>query len=157
MKRREHAMISALRRREGLTLLEVMVVVLILGLIAGIVGVVVRGQLERARVRVARIQMQELKDALEFFYQDNNFYPSTQQGLRALVTPPEDERVRDWPEGGYLEAVPRDPWGNEYEYISPGAHGDYDIICYGRDGMEGGEGADADIKSWELHAQNSGG
>lgn len=156
MRRKEDTGRLSLRRREGLTLLEVMTVVLILGLIAGIVVTVVSGQLERAKTRIARIQIQELKDALEFFYQDNNFYPSTQQGLEALVTPPEDERVTDWPEGGYLEAVPRDPWGNEYDYIYPGAHGKFDIISYGRDGTEGGEGPDADINSWELHAQRGG-
>ncbi|MCD6415315.1 MAG: type II secretion system major pseudopilin GspG [Planctomycetes bacterium] len=134
----------------GFTLLEVMVVVLILGMIAGIATKVVVDRLERARVQTAKIQIHEIMDALEFFYQDNNFYPSSEQGLKALVTAPADERIRDWPENGYLHGVPKDPWGSDYDYISPGAHGRYEIICYGRDAMAGGEGFDADIKSWEL-------
>jgi general secretion pathway protein G len=138
------------RSRRGLTLLEVMVVVLILGMVAGIVSKVVVDRVEQARVETAKIQMREFRDALEFFYQDHHFYPSTQQGLEALVERPDDERIDDWPEHGYLRAIPDDPWGNPYRYVSPGAHEEYDIICLGRDGEPGGEGFDADIKSWEL-------
>ncbi len=141
------------RSVRGFTLLEVMVVVLILGMIAGITAKVVKDRLERARVEGTRVQIRDVSDALEFFYQDQSFYPSTAQGLAALVTPPDSQSIRDWPENGYMPAVPRDPWGREFEYICPGAHGSFDIICYGRDGMPGGGGFDADITSWNLFGE----
>ena len=136
--------------RRAFTLVEVMVVVLILGMLAGIVTKVVVDRIQHARVQKARVEISEFMGALDLFYVDHSFYPSTAQGLRALVTRPADERVRTWPEHGYLAAVPLDPWGNPYEYISPGLEHTFEIICYGRDGMEGGEGVDADIRSWEL-------
>ncbi len=136
--------------RRGLTLLEVMVVVIILGMVAGIVSTVVVDRVEQARVETAKIQIRQFKDALEFFYQDHHFYPTSEQGLEALVEPPDDERIRDWPENGYLPAVPLDPWGNPYRYVSPGAQARYEIISFGRNGEPGGEGFDADIRSWEI-------
>jgi len=142
------------RRLTALTLLEIMVVVLILGLIAGIVGVGVIGRKEKANVTLVRVQIADIMNTLEFFYLDQKFYPTSAQGLKALVTNPGDERITDWPENGYLPRVPKDPWGNPYKYISPGAHGKYDIICYGRDGVAGGTGYDADIQSWELHGDD---
>ena len=138
----------------ALTLLEIMVVVLILGLIAGIVGVGVIDRGEKMHVKLARIQISELMSTLEFFYLDQKFYPTSAQGLKGLVTNPGDARITDWPENGYLARVPKDPWNNPYKYISPGAHGKYDIICYGRDGAAGGAGYDADIQSWELHGDD---
>lgn len=138
----------------ALTLLEIMIVVVILGMIVGIVGVGVIDRLEKARVETARVEIHGIMDALDFFYLDQKFYPTSAQGLKALVINPGDERVTNWPENGYLTRVPKDPWGNEYKYISPGAHGKHDIICYGRDGIAGGAGFDADIQSWELHGDN---
>ena len=137
----------------ALTLLEIMIVVAILGMIIGVVGVGVMDRLEKARVETARIEIHGIMDGLEFFYLDQKFYPTSAQGLAALVTNPGDERIADWPENGYLSRVPKDPWNNKYKYISPGANGRYDIICYGRDGIAGGTGYDADIQSWELHGE----
>lgn len=139
----------------GLTLLEVMVVVIILGMMATIVTKTVLDRREEARVNLARTQISQFMGALEFFYLDNNFYPSTDQGLRALVEKPTAGRVAEkWGARTYLSAtsIPLDPWGHDYFYQSPGAHDAkrFDIICYGRDGEEGGEGFDADVTSWDL-------
>jgi len=137
--------------RGGLTLLEVLVVLMILGMIAGIVTKVVTDRVDQARADSGKIQITEIMDALDMFYLDNSFYPTGDQGIAALVEKPTSGRIPDkWPENGYLKAVPLDPWRRDYIYISPGAHGKYDIICLGRDGAEGGEGYDADIASWEL-------
>jgi general secretion pathway protein G len=141
----------------GLTLLEVLVVLVILGMIAGIVTKVVTDRVERARVDTARIQMTEVMDALDLFYLDNSFHPSLEQGLAALVQKPTGGRAPEkYPEGGYLRAVPLDPWGRAYVYVCPGAHGKYDLICLGRDGVEGGDGYDADLGSWEIVGQKTG-
>ena len=145
---------SERRRREtALTLLEVMVVVAIMGMMALLVTKVVMDRLEEAKVKKAGIEISELSDAVQLFYLANSFYPSTEQTLQALVEKPTSGRVPErWPENGYMPAIPRDPWGNEYDYISPGRDGrQYEIVCYGRDGVEGGEGFDADIESWRLH------
>ncbi len=135
----------------GLTLLEIMVVLLIMGMIAGIVTKVVIDRIEMARVETAKIQIAEFKATLDLFSLENSFYPTMGQGLKALVTKPTTGRVPDkWPEHGYMPSIPEDPWGNEYIYVSPGTNDDYEIICRGRDGLPGGEGFDADINSWEL-------
>jgi len=143
----------AARSADGMTLLEVMVVVIILGMIATIVGKVVLDRKEDANVRIARTQIAQFMGALDLFYLDNNFYPTTQQGLQALIEKPATGPSADkWGQRRYLDslAIPLDPWGHEYFYQCPGTHGRFDIICYGRDGVEGGEGYDADINSWEL-------
>jgi len=138
----------------GFTLLEVMVVVLILAMIAGIVTPVVMDRLQKAKRETAKVQILKLMDAIEFFNQDQNFYPSK---LEDLVVEPDDERIKDYPENGYLDGgVPVDPWGNPYKYVCPGAHGSYDLLSYGRDGTSGGTGYDADIKSWELKGARPG-
>ncbi len=142
------------RRVAGaMTLLEVMVVVIILGMIATIVGKVVLDRLEDAHVKVARTQIAEFMGALDLFYLDNGFYPTTEQGLQALVQKPASGPSADkWGQRKYLDSdtIPLDPWGHEYFYQCPGTHGRFDIICYGRAGVEGGEGYDAAINSWEL-------
>lgn len=146
-------MLTPLRRRResGLTLIEIMVVVVILGMIAGIVSKVVVDRIEAAKVETAKTQISEFMGALDLFYLDNGFYPSSEQGLASLVTKPASGRVPEkYPERGYLRSLPVDPWNRDYVYISPGQHGDYDIICLGRDGNEGGSGFDGDINSWEL-------
>ena len=135
----------------ALTLVEIMVVVLIMGMIAGLVTKVVIDRLQEAKVETARTQIAELVDTLELFYMDNDFYPSSDQGLRALEFKPATGRIpKKWPLSGYMSSIPKDPWGNNYDYVSPGAVKPFEIISYGRDGEVGGEGFDADVRSWEL-------
>ncbi len=139
------------RTRQAFTLVEMMVVVLIIGLLAGIVTKVVVDRIDIAKQRTAEAQIAEFMGSFDMFYADNGFYPSMEQGLEALVTKPTDGRVpENWPPNAYLRTIPLDPWDNEYLYVEPGAHGPYDVICYGRDLKEGGEGFDADITSWNL-------
>ncbi len=141
-------------RRTGFTLIELMVVIAILGILAALVAPSIIGRKEDAMRAAAKAQIKNFEQALKLFYVDNGFYPSTEQGLQALVEKPTIGRIPTrWREGGYLESktVPKDPWGNPYVYISPGIHNrDFDIISYGADGQEGGEGKDADIQSWAL-------
>lgn len=140
--------------RAGFTLIELMVVIIILGLLAAIVMPRVVGQADEARYEQAKVQMRIMEDALKRYKLDNGHYPSTEQGLEALVRKPSVGLVpRNWQEGGYLDKpeVPNDPWGNQYIYISPGQYGpDYDLLSLGADGIEGGEGYDADIQSWRV-------
>jgi len=135
------------RTTAALSLLEIMVVILIMGMIAGIVTKVVVDKVERARAATAKVQIAEIRDALGLFFMDNAFYPTE---LHGLVTKSAAGDVRNWPANGYMPSIPLDPWGRQYVYISPGVSRDFEIICLGRDGIEGGEGFDADIKSWEL-------
>lgn len=139
--------------RSGFTLLEIIVVVFILSLLAAIVAPRFMGRTDDARITEAKVQMRNFETALKLFKLDNGFYPDTQQGLEALVEKPATGRIpQNYREGGYLEQkkIPLDPWGNAYVYVSPGLHGDLDIISYGGDGKEGGEGKDADITNWNL-------
>lgn len=137
----------------GFTLIELMVVIVILGILAGLIVPRIMGRPEEARRMKARIQIESIETTLKLYKLDNGYYPSTEQGLQALVEPPAVGQLpRAWREGGYLEKgkVPKDPWGNEYVYLCPGIHGDYDLISYGADGEPGGEDKDQDINSWEL-------
>ena len=137
----------------GFTLLEVIVVMFILGLLAVIVAPKIIGRTDDARITKAKIQIKNFETALKLFKIDNGFYPSTEQGLEALIKKPTIGRIpTNYREGGYLEQkkIPLDPWGNPYIYICPGTHGDFDIISYGADGQEGGEGKDADITNWNI-------
>lgn len=135
----------------GFTLIELMVVIVILGVLAGLVVPRITEKPEEARRVKAKMQIQELSSALKEFKIDNGFYPSTEQGLQALVEKPAvGNTPRNYPSGGYMSKIPKDPWGNEYVYIRPGEHGDFDIMSYGADGEEGGEGNNADVKSWEI-------
>lgn len=139
-----------LRGRAGFTLLEIMVVIVILGLLAALVVPKLIGRTEEAKRTQTRIQIKNLEQALQLFKLDNGFYPGTEQGIEALVRAPEIGRVpKNYRKGGYLDRVPKDPWGNVYVYVSPGTQGDYDITSYGADGVPGGEGEDADINSWD--------
>lgn len=138
---------------EGFTLLEIIVVVFILGLLAALVAPRLMGRTDDARVTEAKVQIRNFETALKLFKLDNGFYPETSQGLEALVEKPTTGRIpQNYREGGYLEQgkIPLDPWGNPYIYVSPGLHGDYDILSYGADGKEGGEGYDKDITNWQL-------
>ena len=135
---------------KGFTLIEIMVVIIILGILASFVALNLTGQTEEARRTQARVQMETFKTALKLYKLDNGSYPSTEQGLQALVTPPEVGKLpRKWREGGYIDKIPKDPWGNEYVYLSPGIYGEFDIMSYGDDNEPGGEGKDADVNSWE--------
>jgi general secretion pathway protein G len=145
--------ISSSCRARGFTLLEIIVVVFILSLLAAIVAPRIIGRTDDARIEATKVQMKNFETALKLFKMDNGFYPDTQQGLEALVEKPAGGRIpQKYKEGGYLEQrkIPLDPWGNPYVYVSPGLNGDYDILSYGADGNEGGEGKNADIKSWDM-------
>ena len=135
----------------GFTLIEIMVVLIIIGLLAGIVVPKLMGRTEEAKRIKTAVQIKNLQSALDLYKLDSGVYPSTDQGLQALVEKPAvGEIPNNWKEGGYIDKIPKDPWGNNYVYISPGVHGDYDLYSYGADGEEGGEGRNADIQSWNL-------
>jgi general secretion pathway protein G len=138
----------------GFTLIELLVVIAILGILAALVAPSILGRKEDAMRAQAKVQIRNLEQALQLYYVDSGDFPSTEQGLRALVEKPTIGKIpRKWREEGYLEkdSVPKDPWGNDYVYISPGVHNkNYDIISYGADGLEGGEAKDADIESWAI-------
>lgn len=143
-----------LTNSRGMTLIEIMVVVTILGIIATLVTVNVIGRLDQAKVSAAKTQIKNLETALDEFRRDNGFYPQTEQGLKALIEKPSTGRVpTSYPKGGYVKgnSVPRDPWNCEFSYYSPGVHGNqYEITSLGADCQEGGEDSDADINSWEI-------
>jgi len=138
---------------EGFTLIELLVVLVIIGILAGYVGPRIMGHPDDAKRTMAGAQIGGLETALESYRLDNGSYPSTEQGLQALVEAPSTgQSASKWREGGYMKKrkLPSDPWGNAYVYLSPGTHSDFDIICYGADGESGGEGIDADINNWEI-------
>ena len=137
----------------GFTLIEIMVVIVILGILATLIIPRFMGREEEARRTMAQVQMESLETTLKLYKLDNGVYPSTEQGLQALVEPPTIGQLpRKWREGGYLEKrrVPKDPWDSDYIYLSPGLHGDFDLISYGADREPGGEGNNKDINNWEL-------
>lgn len=141
-------------RYEGFTLIELMVVIVILGLLIGVIGFRLMGRTEEARRTAAMLQIRSLVNALQLYKLDSGSYPTTEQGLEALVRPPaRGTGPRNYPPGGYLEGgrVPRDPWGNPYVYLSPGGEGrEFEIRSLGADGKEGGEGENSDVGSWNL-------
>jgi len=128
-----------------------MVVVIILGILAGIVVPRLLDEPEEARRTKAQVQIKSIEEALGMYKLHNGYFPTTEQGLQALVEKPETGRIpNNYKEGGYIGKIPLDPWGNPYIYLSPGVHGDYDLISYGADGEPGGEGKDADVESWNI-------
>ena len=138
---------------QGFTLIEIMVVLVILGILAGLIVPRIIGRPDEARRMKAKIQIQSLETALQLYKLDTGNYPGTEQGLQALVeAPATGELAKSWREGGYLEKgkVPMDPWGNDYIYLSPGTRGDFDLISYGADGTGGGDGKNEDINNWDL-------
>ncbi len=136
----------------GFTLIELMVVIVILGILAGLIVPRIMGRPDEARQAKARMQIESLETALKLYRLDNGNYPTTEQGLLALVEVPEvGELAKKWREGGYLEKgkVPKDPWGNDFIYLAPGANGEFDLYCLGADGEQGGEGKNMDITNWD--------
>jgi len=140
---------STAHRYHGFTLIEIMVVMVILGILASLVVPKIMGRPDEARIVAARQDISSIQQALKLYKLDNQRYPTTEQGLQALVTKPEASPVpQNWKRDGYLERMPKDPWGMPYQYLNPGLHGDIDIMSLGADGAAGGEGNDADIGSW---------
>lgn len=138
---------------KGFTLIELMVVIVVLGLLAGIVIPNIIGNVGRAEIERAKADIKSFETALGMYRLDNGIYPSTEQGLQALIEAPSTGSLpKRWKKGGYLQkhSIPKDPWGNDYVYICPGSHGDYDLTAYGKDGMSGGEDEDKDINNWEI-------
>ena len=140
----------SLERQRGFTLIEIMVVVIIIGILAAIVAPNVIGRVDDAQITKAKAEIGNIEQALKFYRLDNFAYPTSEQGLDALVNKPNDPNIRNWKAGGYLDRVPNDPWGNPYQYLNPGNRGEIDIYTLGRDGRPGGEGIDADIGNWDL-------
>ncbi|HEX9626838.1 MAG TPA: type II secretion system major pseudopilin GspG [Acidiferrobacterales bacterium] len=139
------------RMERGFTLIEVLVVVVILGILAALIVPRIMDRPDEARIIAARNDIRAIKSALNLYRLDNGVYPSTEQGLMALVQKPDTGNVpRNWKPGGYLDKVPKDPWRNDYQYLAPGVQGEIDIFSYGADGQPGGEGINADIGSWNL-------
>ena len=137
----------------GFTLIELMVVIVILGILAGLIVPRIMGRPEEAKQLKAKLTIASLETSLRLYKLDNGAYPTTEQGLNALLAAPDTGNVSNsFREGGYIEKgrMPKDPWGSEFIYLSPGINGEYDIISYGSDGVPGGEGKDKDINSWEI-------
>ena len=135
----------------GFTLIEIMVVVIIIGLLAAVVVPQFLGRVDDARVAKAKQDIQAMQTALTMFKLDNYVYPTTEMGIKALDQKPDASTIKNWHSGGYLQKVNKDPWKNDYVYVSPGTHGgDYDLYSMGADGQVGGEGISADIGNWNL-------
>lgn len=136
--------------QRGFTLIEIMVVVVIIGILAALIAPNVISNIDKAQVTKVKSDIRNIESALNLFRLDNFRYPTTEMGLEALVTNPNDPSIKNWKPGGYLDRLPIDPWDNAYEYLSPGNNGEFDIYSYGADGREGGEGLDADLGNWDL-------
>ena len=135
----------------GFTLIEVMIVIVIMGIMASLIVPKIMGRPDEARVVASKQDIASILQALKLYRLDNQRLPSTEQGLQALVTKPSSPPVpSNWKSDGYLDRLPKDPWGNPYQYLSPGLNGDTDVFSFGSDGAIGGEGNDADIGSWNL-------
>ncbi|SNB47418.1 type II secretion system major pseudopilin GspG [Geobacter sp. DSM 9736] len=138
---------------KGFTLIEIMVVIVILAALAALVGPRIMGRSDDAKIADAKVQIRNLETGLKLYKLDNGVYPATEQGLAALISKPTTGIIpKNYKPEGYLESknAPKDPWGNDYIYLSPGEHGDYDLYSLGADGVKGGEGKNADIESWNL-------
>lgn len=138
-------------KKKGFTLLELMVVLVILGALIGLIAPNILGRSDDAKISVAKTQMSNIISALNFYKLDNGNYPSTAQGLQALVSKPSGfPEAKNWKSDGYMPKIALDPWGNEFIYISPGSEGDFDLLTLGKDGQEGGDGDSADISNNDL-------
>ena len=133
----------------GFTLIENMVVVIIIGVLGALIVPNILGRANEARISAAHSDINTLTNALDLYHLDNNHFPSTDQGLEALISKPNGSpEPRNWNAGGYLKRLPQDPWGNDYIYLSPGAENEFDIFSLGADGEQGGEDQNADIGNW---------
>jgi general secretion pathway protein G len=137
-------------RQSGFTLIEIMVVVVILGILAAIVAPNVISRIDDASINRAKQDIRGIESALKLYYMDNSRYPTTDQGLEALTTRPNDPTLRNW-RGPYLDKLPRDPWNNTYRYLYPGRNSEFDVFTYGADGQPGGEGINAEIGNWSVY------
>ncbi len=138
------------KKQKGFTLIEIMVVVVILGILGALVVPNILGRTGEARGTAAKSDIQSISNALDLYKLDNHTYPSTDQGLEALVSKPSGyPEAKNWNANGYLKRLPQDPWGNEYQYVSPGSNGAFDLYSLGADSREGGENDAADITNWE--------
>ncbi|MBC3932784.1 MAG: type II secretion system major pseudopilin GspG [Undibacterium curvum] len=143
--------LSKRRRSAGFTLIEIMVVVVIMGILASVVLPKVMGRTDQAQIAAAKQDISVIMQALKLYRLDNQRYPTTEQGLQALLTKPTTgPAANGWKTDGYLEKMPKDPWGNPYQYLSPGVKGEIDVFSYGADSQPGGTGINADIGSWDL-------
>lgn len=141
------------RNESGFTLIELLVVLVIIGVLAGYIGPKIMGRPEEAKRTKAGLQIRGIETALKMYKLDNGTYPTTEQGLQALVEPPTTGKLPPkWRDGGYMEKnkVPLDPWSSEFVYLSPGLNSDFDLSSYGNDGEAGGEGDAADVNNWEI-------
>ena len=138
------------KKQQGFTLIEIIVVVVIIGILATFVAPKFLGKTDDARIVKAKSDIQAIESALDIYKLDNYAYPTTDQGLEALVTIPSgDPAPANWQQGGYVKKLRKDPWQRDYLYLNPGEKGEIDIYSLGADGVEGGEGANADIGNWE--------
>jgi len=136
-------------KQQGFTLIEIIVVVVIIGILATFVAPKFMGKTDTARITKAKSDILSLESALDLYKLDNFTYPTTDQGLDALINPPTSDPVpSNWQKGGYIKKLQKDPWQRDYQYLSPGEHGEVDIYSLGADGIDGGEGANADIGNW---------
>jgi general secretion pathway protein G len=137
-------------RNNGFTLLEIIIVVVILGILAAFIVPNIMGRPEQAKVVAAKSDIRTLVSALKMYRLDNGRYPSADQGLKALAEKPTTGDIpANWQKGGYIEHLPKDPWGTDYQYLNPGIHGEIDVFSFGSDGKAGGEGNAADIGNWD--------
>ena len=137
---------SKTAKQAGFTLIEIMVVLVIIGILAAFIAPKLTDQAEGAKVTAAQHDVTRLKAAMDMYRLLIGSYPSTGEGLRSLVEKPAD--APSWKEGGYIDNLPKDPWGNDYQYLNPGVHGTIDIFSYGADGQPGGDGSATDIGNW---------
>jgi len=141
---------AASRRTGGFTLIEILVVITIIGILAALIVPRIMDRPDQARATAARADVNAIMSALKLYKLDNGTYPTNEQGLLALVKKPERGDIpRNWKPGGYLEKLPGDPWGSDYQYLNPGIRGEVDVFSLGADRKPGGEGYDADIGSWQ--------
>jgi general secretion pathway protein G len=146
-----HAFVTRRAPVHGFTLIEILVVIVIIGVLAALIVPNVIGRPDEARATVAKSDIAAIMSALKLYRLDNQRYPTGEQGLAALVAKPEQPPVPpNWKPGGYLEKLPKDPWGRPYVYLNPGVRGEVEVMSFGADGQAGGSGVDADIGSWEL-------